>query len=77
MALAARRDTELDSRTVYNARIGLQGNDGAWEASLWGRNLGDEEYSTYRYVLLPGTFNNHVGAPRTYGLTLRYNFGAL
>ncbi len=77
LALAARRDTELDSRTVYNARFGLQGSDGTWEASIWGRNLGDEEYSTYRYVSLPGTFNNHIGAPRTYGLTLRYNFGAL
>ena len=43
---------------------------------MWGRNLGDEEYNTYRYIAIPGSYNQHIGAPRTYGLTLRYNFGA-
>ncbi len=76
LALPGREDTTLDSRTLWNGRIGIQSATGSWEASLWGRNLGDEEYATYRYVVLPGSWNEHFGMPRTYGLTLRYNFGA-
>jgi iron complex outermembrane recepter protein len=75
-ALVGRSDTTLDSRTVWNGRIGLESASGSWEASLWGRNLGDEEYTSYRYVVLPGSYNEQRGMPRTYGLTVRYNFGA-
>ncbi len=75
-ALPGRPDSNLDSRTLVNGRLGLVSASGSWEASLWGRNLGDEEYNTYRYFAVPGTSNNHIGAPRTYGLTVRYNFGA-
>ena len=76
LALPGREDTMLESRTLWNARLGLTSATGSWEASVWGRNLGDEEYATYRYVAVPGTYNEHFGMPRTYGLTLRYNFGA-
>jgi len=75
-ALPGRPDTNLDSRTLVNGRIGLLSSSGSWEASIWGRNLGDEEYNTYRYVVLPGSYNQQIGMPRTYGLTVRYNFGA-
>ena len=59
---------------VYNARL-------TWEAenlsvSVWGKNLGDEEYYPYG-ISIENLFANGyriIGPPRTYGLELRYNF---
>ncbi len=51
---------------------------GQFTVSLWGRNLGDEEYYTSAPVILQtiGAYEKIVtwGEPRTYGVDLIYNF---
>ena len=66
-----------DSQSLVNARLGLSAEDRTWEATLWGRNLTDDDninsidgpstffFDTYHYSLIN---------PRTYGLELKYNF---
>jgi len=60
-------------RTIdfVNARLGIEAVSGRWSATLWGRNLNDEEYNS-EWVL--GGFA-HPGTPRTYGIDVRVNFG--
>jgi iron complex outermembrane receptor protein len=59
---------------LYNASVALGSVDGGWDLRLWGRNLNDEGYAKggFPSVGLPGTsFNQYVGDPKTYGITLR------
>jgi iron complex outermembrane recepter protein len=62
--------------TLLNARIGLGDVDERWMFELWGNNLTDE---TYLQVAFDGTFqpsqvNAFLGAPRTFGATLRFKY---
>lgn len=60
---------------LVNASVTFATDDGAWRASLWGKNLGDEEYRTTGYnIPVLGIHTGFYGAPRTYGLTASYNF---
>ncbi|ARN73443.1 TonB-dependent receptor [Oceanicoccus sagamiensis] len=66
---------ENDATNIFNLRMGIKDITGAWEATLWARNLTDEEQ------LLSGldipVYSGYVGfnaPPRTYGASLRYNF---
>ncbi len=66
---------ENDATNMFNLRMGIRDIAGAWEATLWARNLTDEE------SLLAGfdvpVYSGYVGfnaPPRTYGASLRYNF---
>jgi iron complex outermembrane receptor protein len=66
-----------DSQNLVNARLGISDAGKNWEATLWGRNLTDDDnintidgpstffFETYHYSLI---------APRTYGVELKYNF---
>ena len=66
-----------DSQNLVNARLGLASANRTWEATLWGRNLTDDDninsidgassfvFPLYHYTLI---------APRTYGLELKYNY---
>jgi outer membrane receptor protein involved in Fe transport len=61
---------------LVNARLGIGSRDKRWTVELWGQNLTDE---TYRQVgfdapLQPGAWNAFLGAPRTYGVTLRVQY---
>jgi len=58
---------------ILNGNIGLAHVDDKWRASLWVRNLTNKYYwiSTFR---LEDTTTRYAGMPRTYGLTLSYNF---
>lgn len=49
---------------------------GPFSASVWGKNLTNRYYLTSRVDLVGGFgFDyNHVGAPRTYGVTVGYKF---
>ncbi len=74
---------EQDAFTVVNARMGLGAADSAWNFELWGQNLFDEDYLQ---VGFNGPFqvdenndsvsvyNAFLGAPRTLGATLRFNY---
>ena len=68
---------DVASREVstFNASIGVRLANG-FEAMLWGRNLGDDEYlqSAFPSVAQEGSFSGYPNQPRTYGLTLRKFF---
>ena len=54
---------------LYDARIGIGSADDRWNVSLWGRNLGDEQYRS-QVIFSSVGFGETWGLPRTYGLTL-------
>jgi len=60
--------------TVYNARVTLGDLSGTWSTQLWARNLTDEYYYPSAFRGGNGPFVRSVGMPRTYGITLGYNF---
>ncbi len=75
--------------TVVNARLGLGAADDKWTVELWGQNLFDENYAQVAFNgTLQGnvgskpytaaadtiTYDAFLGAPRTYGLTLRAKY---
>ncbi|XOL70633.1 TonB-dependent receptor [Xanthomonas arboricola] len=62
--------------TVLNARLGIGADDKRWMLEAWAENLGNE---TYRQIVIDaplqaGSWNAFLGAPRTYGLTLRLRY---
>ncbi|EED36297.1 transporter, OMR family [Luminiphilus syltensis NOR5-1B] len=61
---------------MFNASMGMSWNNGL-SFNLWGRNLNDDEYlqSAFPSVAQPGSFSGYPNTPRTYGLTLKYDFG--
>lgn len=67
---------EQGSARLLNASISLSDKNGAWELSLWGKNLTDEEYTDRMFdsAAFPGDHNGYPGDPRTYRLTLSLAF---
>jgi outer membrane receptor protein involved in Fe transport len=65
-----------DAMTLVNARLGFGAQDHKWFLEAWAQNLTDEEYYqvVFDATLQTGTFDAYLGAPRTYGLTLRMEF---
>ena len=74
--------TDLDpqklqpSYTIVNARLGIGASDKRWQLEAWAENLGNV---TYRQVaidapLQAGSWNAFLGAPRTFGMTLRLRY---
>jgi len=75
---------------LFNGRIGFGSKDERWTVELWGNNLLDEEYlqvafngpfqvdTTNPYSQAAddaiSTYDTFLGAPRTYGVTLRSKF---
>ena len=74
-----------DAYTVVNARVGFGAADKRWMVEFWGLNLTDEDYMQVGFdaplqsvgTPLPdnpfNSYNAFLGAPRTYGMTLRVN----
>ena len=65
----------IDGYALLNVRIGFRATDGL-SAFVWGRNLSNKHYFEQ---LLPaagsaGHYAAVLGDPRTYGITLRYNY---
>jgi len=62
--------------TLWNGRIGIGADDDRWAVELFAQNLTNEDY--YQVVvdqpLQSGTFAAFLGAPRTWGVTLRSKF---
>ena len=64
-----------DSFSLYNARLAWTSADSDLEVALWARNLADEEYLVYAFDLSFLGFNEEMlGAPRTYGIGVSYDF---
>ncbi len=66
----------IDSFGLLNAKIGLNLADTGLELSLWGRNIADKNYSTGmgNFYTSLGTVQTSTGFPRTYGVSLKYDF---
>ncbi len=64
----------VDDRSLVNARIGLSDLEATWRVLLWSRNLTDEYYYTAAFGGINGGYARMVGMPRTYGVSLEYNF---
>ncbi len=62
--------------TLVNARLGFGARDGRWMLELWGQNLTDETYQQVGFdaPIQTGSWNAFIGAPRTYGVTVRAKF---
>jgi outer membrane receptor protein involved in Fe transport len=62
--------------TIVNARIGLGSQSDRWMLEAWGQNLLNRDYYQLFFdaPLQTGTYDAYLGAPRTYGLTLRVSF---
>ena len=63
-----------DSYWLFNASFGINASDGRWRASVWGRNLGDTEYRIGGFTGGVAGPVHMFGQPRTYGVSLAYNF---
>ncbi|MDB5272485.1 MAG: TonB-dependent receptor [Chitinophagaceae bacterium] len=68
----------IQEYALVNGRLGFRSADNTFSAFIWARNITDFHYFEQ---LLPGTGNNGnyvavLGDPRTYGITLRANFGS-
>jgi len=63
---------------LFNARVVLSPADADWELAIWGKNLTDETYNVNTFDLLSNPFVgqlfNVLGAPRTYGVSVRKSF---
>ena len=61
--------------TVVDGSLSFQSDGDRWKLSVWGKNIFNKLYSTARLdVSNFGFINNHLGAPRTYGVSLDHEF---
>lgn len=65
-----------ESYWLTGARIGFTTADENWNASLWVKNLADEEYFVggFEFLSLGGTYYGFSGDPRTIGASISYSF---
>ncbi|MBB1087388.1 TonB-dependent receptor [Lysobacter sp. SG-8] len=75
-----------DGYAVFNARLGIGSRDRRWMVELWGQNILDETYVQVAFdapLQTPGTpapgdplnsYNGYLGAPATWGVTLRLEY---
>jgi iron complex outermembrane receptor protein len=66
-------DAGADSYTLINARASFELNSG-WELSIWGKNLGDEDFVVHNTTLGLGDAHPVYGSPRMWGATAAYAF---
>ncbi|MEH6568709.1 MAG: TonB-dependent receptor [Halioglobus sp.] len=68
---------KVDSWEVWNATLTLYSANQDWFAELWGRNLADDDNITGQYLgdqNVGLATNQFLLEPRTYGVSLGYNF---
>jgi iron complex outermembrane recepter protein len=66
-------DFDIDSYTTLDVRAGIGSADGRWKATVYGRNVTDEVYTTSITTYLDTLFR-FTGRPATYGISLSYRF---
>jgi len=70
-------DAFQEAYTIVNARLGYEGGEGKWHVTGWVRNATDELIISNNIITAPLYGSVRVGSllpPRTYGVTLGYNF---
>jgi iron complex outermembrane receptor protein len=68
---------QLDEWDVWNASLFLASADDTWYAEGWIRNIQDDDHVTGQYLgdqNVGLATNQFLLEPRTYGLTVGYNF---
>ena len=68
---------QIDEWDVWNARLRFTPEAGNWYVELWGRNLNDDDFVTGQYRIDASSglgTNQFLLDPRTYGITLDYQF---
>lgn len=73
-AVSDSRYSLVPSWGIANARIGFRTEDGAFDLSIWAKNLFDKDYADTLSVANTGQVTATVGDPRTAGVTLRTKF---
>jgi len=73
------QDTRMDAYILINASLSLSdiplgADHGTLQATLWVKNLRDEEYVILAYPNPPADVIQQFGAPRTYGLNIIYRY---
>ncbi len=64
-----------DGYWLLDANITYASEDGAYEVSIWGQNLAEEERVTFGFPFAASGLNFvTANQPRRYGVTFRYNF---
>ncbi|MFM5923768.1 MAG: TonB-dependent receptor [Novosphingobium sp.] len=64
-----------DGYWLVDGRIALEGQDGRWEAAVFGRNLTARKYVNFATDLTDfGTIEQFRGEPRTFGVELRFKY---
>lgn len=64
-----------DSVTTVDANMAFTSPDGRWSVNAWGQNLTDKDIYVGTFILNSSRTNaGFMAPPRTYGLTLSYNF---
>jgi len=71
--------TSQEGYGLFNARLTFSGYDKKWNIALWMSNITDEEVTTYRSagtagISPTGIYFDYLRPPRTYGVTIGYNF---
>jgi len=64
---------EVGSYDTHNARAGFSTEDGAWEFSIWGKNLADADDLRMTEINFFGAYRGTYIPPRTYGASVKYN----
>ena len=69
-------EKDQDGFGLLNARIGLHCPKDVLTVELWGKNLTDETYQQVAFdaPLQSGGYNAFLGAPRTYGVSVKADF---
>ncbi|UCG73901.1 MAG: TonB-dependent receptor [Chromatiales bacterium] len=70
-------ELEQESYDLWDAYLTWVSSDDVWEASVFGQNLGDEDYivSGFANALTQGKSQVSIGRPRQVGASLQYRFG--
>lgn len=68
--------SKIDGYALVNLSAGVRRDlgDGQVDASIWVRNATDTDYYLSAFAYLNGAYTASVGAPRTAGVSLRYDF---
>ncbi|HEJ1734972.1 TonB-dependent receptor [Pseudomonas aeruginosa] len=68
--------SKIDGYALVNLAAGLRSDlgDGQLDTSVWLKNAFDKDYYLSAFASINGSYTASVGQPRTFGVSLRYDF---